>query len=63
MWGHAPREPAPSGVEGFRPSEARPLHISRYVDDKLTVVVLTNLADAEPGKIAGHVAELYLNPR
>jgi CubicO group peptidase (beta-lactamase class C family) len=39
------------------------VHISRYVDDKLTVVVLTNLADAEPGKIAGHVAELYLNPQ
>lgn len=39
------------------------VHISRYVDDKLTVVVLTNLADAEPGKVADHVAELYLNPR
>lgn len=38
------------------------VHISRYVDDKLTVVVLTNLADADPGKIAGHVAELYLKP-
>ena len=25
--------------------------IDRYVDDQLTVVVLTNLADAEPGKI------------
>jgi CubicO group peptidase (beta-lactamase class C family) len=38
------------------------VHISRYVDDKLTVVVLTNLADADPGKIAGHIAELYLQP-
>ena len=38
------------------------VHISRYVDDKLTVVVLTNLADAEPGEIADHVAELYLKP-
>jgi CubicO group peptidase (beta-lactamase class C family) len=38
------------------------VHISRYVDDKLTVVVLTNLADADPGKIAGHVADLYLKP-
>jgi CubicO group peptidase (beta-lactamase class C family) len=37
------------------------VHISHYVDDKLTVVVLTNLADAEPGKIAAHVAETYLN--
>jgi CubicO group peptidase (beta-lactamase class C family) len=36
------------------------VHISRYVDAKLTVVVLTNLADADPGKIAGHIAELYL---
>jgi CubicO group peptidase (beta-lactamase class C family) len=35
--------------------------ISRYVDDKLTVVVLANLAEANPGKIAEHVAELYLN--
>ena len=34
--------------------------IDRYVDDKLTVVVLTNLADAEPGKISQHVAEMYL---
>jgi len=34
--------------------------ISRYVDDKLTVVVLANLAEADPGKIADHVAELYL---
>ncbi len=34
--------------------------ISRYVDDKLTVVVLSNLAEANPGKIAEHVAELYL---
>ena len=35
--------------------------ISRYVDDKLTVVVLANLAEAEPGKIAEHVAEIYLS--
>ncbi len=34
--------------------------LSRYVDDKLTVVVLANLAEANPGKIAEHVAELYL---
>jgi CubicO group peptidase (beta-lactamase class C family) len=34
--------------------------ISRYVDDKLTVVVLANLAEANPGKIAAHVAEIYL---
>ena len=34
--------------------------IDRYVDDQITVVVLTNLAGAEPGKITKHVAELYL---
>jgi CubicO group peptidase (beta-lactamase class C family) len=39
------------------------VHISRYIDDKLTVVVLTNLDAADPGKIADHIAELYLNPR
>jgi len=31
------------------------------VDDKLTVVVLANLAEADPGKIADHVAELYFS--
>ena len=37
--------------------------IARYVDDKLTVVVLTNLdsGHSNPGKIAHHVAGLY-NP-
>jgi len=37
-------------------------YIARYVDDKLTVVVLTNLdsAHANPGKIAHHVAGLYI---
>jgi CubicO group peptidase (beta-lactamase class C family) len=35
-------------------------HISRYVDDKLTVVVLINEADAEPGPITDRVAEIYL---
>jgi CubicO group peptidase (beta-lactamase class C family) len=34
--------------------------IDRYVDDRLTVVALSNLADAEPGKITRHVAEMYL---
>jgi len=37
--------------------------IDRYVDDRLTVVTLTNLADAEPGKITRHVAEMYLADR
>jgi CubicO group peptidase (beta-lactamase class C family) len=36
-------------------------HISRYVDDKLTVVVLINQADANPGPITDHVAEMYLS--
>jgi CubicO group peptidase (beta-lactamase class C family) len=35
--------------------------ISRYLDDKLTVVVLTNLAEAEPDVIANHVSEMYLS--
>jgi CubicO group peptidase (beta-lactamase class C family) len=34
--------------------------IDRYVDDQLTVVALANLADSNPGKIAQHVAEMYL---
>jgi CubicO group peptidase (beta-lactamase class C family) len=34
--------------------------ISRYVDDQLTIVVLTNLGDAHPDTIAEHVAEMYL---
>jgi hypothetical protein len=34
--------------------------IARYVDDQLTVVVLTNLADAKPDVIAEHVANMYL---
>ena len=36
-------------------------NISRFVDDQLTVVVLTNLAEAKPNKISEHVAELYLS--
>jgi CubicO group peptidase (beta-lactamase class C family) len=35
--------------------------ISRYVDDKLTVVVLANLAEAKPKIFADHVAEMYLS--
>ncbi len=34
--------------------------IDRYVDDQLTVVALSNLEDAQPGKITQHVAEMYL---
>lgn len=34
--------------------------IDRYVDDQLTVVVLANLEQAEPGEIAEKVAEIYL---
>jgi CubicO group peptidase (beta-lactamase class C family) len=38
-------------------------YIARYVDDKLTVVVLTNLDSdhASPSKIAHHVAALYIS--
>jgi CubicO group peptidase (beta-lactamase class C family) len=38
-------------------------HISRYVDDKLTIVVLANLDSAQPGRIADHVAGMYLAAR
>jgi CubicO group peptidase (beta-lactamase class C family) len=34
--------------------------IDRYVDGHLTVVALSNLESAEPGKITQHVAEMYL---
>jgi hypothetical protein len=34
--------------------------ITRYVDDRLTVVVLTNLAEGKPWTIAEHVADMYL---
>jgi CubicO group peptidase (beta-lactamase class C family) len=34
--------------------------IVRYVDDQLTVVVLTNLAGAKPDVIGDHVADMYL---
>lgn len=34
--------------------------ISRYADNQLTVVVLTNLAEAKPDTIADRVAEMYL---
>ena len=34
-------------------------HIVRYVDDKLTVVVLANLAGSNPGSIAHGIAGLY----
>jgi len=41
--------------QGFKTS------IARYLDDRLTVAVLTNLAEAEPGTIAKHVANIYLD--
>lgn len=34
-------------------------HIARFVDDKLTVIVLTNLSGANPGRIAHQVAGIY----
>jgi CubicO group peptidase (beta-lactamase class C family) len=35
--------------------------ISRYIDDALTVVVLTNLGSAKPQRIAETVAKIYLS--
>jgi CubicO group peptidase (beta-lactamase class C family) len=37
--------------------------IARYVDDRLTVVVLANLAEAKPEAIAQHVADMYLSEK
>ena len=34
-------------------------HIARYVDEKLTVIVMDNLARGNPGKIAHEVAAIY----
>jgi CubicO group peptidase (beta-lactamase class C family) len=36
-------------------------HISRYMDDKITVVVLTNLGGSKPKIISDRVAEMYLS--
>ncbi len=38
-------------------------HISRYVDDGLSVVVLTNLQGAKPDRIAQGVAKIYLQEK
>jgi CubicO group peptidase (beta-lactamase class C family) len=38
-------------------------YIGRYTDDRLTVAVLTNLADSKPEAIADQVAALYLSGR
>jgi len=37
--------------------------IGRYVDDRFSVVVLTNLAEAEPERIADTIATIYLAER
>lgn len=34
-------------------------HIARYIDDKLTVIILTNLAQGKPTKLAHGVAAIY----
>ncbi len=36
-------------------------HIARFIDDKLTIVVLTNLGGSKPKVISDHVAEMYLS--
>ena len=35
-------------------------HIARYLGDDLTVIVLTNLAQAQPGRIAHRIAEVFI---
>lgn len=44
----------PGHVQGFS------TYIIRYPDDRLTVIVLTNLSDDNPGKIARSVAGIYV---
>lgn len=41
------------GVPGFE------VHIARFVDDKLTVIILTNLMRSNPWEMAGVVAGMY----
>jgi hypothetical protein len=35
-------------------------HISRYIDDRLSVIVLADLADADPSRIAHAIAGFYV---
>jgi len=35
-------------------------HIARYIDDRFSVIVLANLADADPGRIAHAIAGFYV---
>jgi CubicO group peptidase (beta-lactamase class C family) len=42
------------GWQGFN------AYIVRYVDDRLTVILLANLSSANPGKIAQHIAGMYI---
>jgi len=35
-------------------------HIARYIDDRLSVIVLANLANADPGRIAHTIAGFYV---
>jgi CubicO group peptidase (beta-lactamase class C family) len=37
--------------------------ISRYVDDGLTIIVLTNLEGADPGHVAQGIANIYFNKK
>jgi hypothetical protein len=36
------------------------MNISRYVDDRLTIVVFTNLGNDRPAEIAESVATIYI---
>jgi CubicO group peptidase (beta-lactamase class C family) len=38
-------------------------YIERFVDDKLSIIVLCNRTDLQPEELAGKVADLYLEPR
>jgi hypothetical protein len=55
---HQERSP---GVEHEGAWQGFETQISRFVDDKLTVVVPTNLDDAKPEVFADRVVEMYLS--
>ena len=38
-------------------------YIERFVDDRVTIVVLCNRTDLDPEALAGKIAELILPPR
>jgi CubicO group peptidase (beta-lactamase class C family) len=58
-------EPYQGRARMWHYGESRGFHtyIQRFVDDKLTVIVLCNRTDLDPEKLASQVADLYLPPQ